>query len=209
MKNSIALTGLVALALALATAGCGGSDAEQAPGTAPDQSPAATSAPSSSPTPTDAEGLTLTSSDFVNQGELPASAYANAFEGQCEGENLSPQLTWTGAPESTESFAIIMIDLTAGNFLHWSHADIPATVTSVDAGGAASLAGVAGNLAVAEGSYFGPCPPDPDHQYVFTVYALDTTLGLGPDYPVTDLRNALATHTLAEASIVGVASPLG
>lgn len=191
--------GLLAACAALVAAGCAGNTAD-APA-----SPSPADAAVTSPAP-DA-GFVVTSADFVDGAALPASSKANAFGGQCEGDNLNPQLAWAGAPAGTASFAIIMTDLSAGDFLHWSHADIPATVTEVEAGGAESLAGVGGHLAVAEGSYFGPCPPDPDHSYVFTIYALDTTLGLEAGYRIADLRSQLESHTLAETSITGIAGP--
>ena len=151
----------------------------------------------------------VSSTDFADGGDLPESAKASGLGGQCAGENVSPELSWSGAPDGTAAYAITMIDISADNFVHWTKADIPATVSEVPAGGADALSGVGGRTGNSSGIYFGPCPPGPDHHYVFTVYALDATLGLEADFGIGDLKNALDEHALGEASITGLAGPTG
>lgn len=147
----------------------------------------------------------VTSTDFADGGSLPESAKASGFGGQCSGENLNPELTWKGAPSGTVAYAITLIDTSADNYVHWAKADIPAASTEVPAGGADALEGVGGRTGNSSGTYFGPCPPGPDHHYVLTVYALDATLGLDKNFGIGDLRAALEGHVLAEASIAGLA----
>ncbi len=57
-----------------------------------------------------------------------------------------------------------------------------------------------------DGTYFGPCPPSPDHHYVFTVYALDAELALEPGFTVGELKDAMKGHILAEGSLTGLRS---
>jgi len=188
MRFRAALIGIVACALA--ATGCAGKDD-------------AVGLPS--PTLAAAASFIVTSTDFEDGAALPESAKANAFGGQCKGDNLNPELSWTGAPEGTVAYAITVIDISANNFVHWTKANIPATTTEVPGGGADALAGFGGHTGNSDGTYFGPCPPGPDHQYIFTVYALDATLGLDANFGISALDDALAQHSLAEASITGLA----
>lgn len=150
--------------------------------------------------------LIVTSTDFDDGAELDHVFFANAW-GQCSGDNVNPQLSWEGAPEGTVSFAITMRDLSASDWSHWIHANIPASITSVDTGGSESLEGISGRNAAFEVGYFGPCPPSPDHRYEFTVWALDTMLEL-PDEPTyPDFFHASKDHILAQGSIIAIGSP--
>lgn len=197
------LTLTIGILAAVALAGCAGS------ASAPASSPEVTmSAPSSTPAPSaDSTAFVVTSPDFVDGGELDEKFTADAFGGQCVGDNISPALAWRNAPEGTVTFAIAMTDESANGWVHWLHADIPASVTSVAQGASGDLPGVAGrDQAKGLPQYFGPCPPGPDHRYVFTVYALDAELGLQEGFSGTDLVIAMKDHVLAAAAITGVRS---
>lgn len=189
MRMRAALLSIAALPLAVT--GCAGGDNA-----------------ASLPSPTHAADASfiVASTDFDDGGALPESAKASAFNGQCAGDNLNPQLSWAGAPQGTVAYAITAIDVSADSFVHWAKADIPATTNEVPSGGADALAGVGGQTGNSSGTYFGPCPPSPNHRYVFTVYALDATLSLDVNFGIGDLSKALKQHTLAEASITGLAS---
>lgn len=153
--------------------------------------------------------FTVTSEDFTDGGELPQSSTANALGGQCVGENISPQLEWSAVPDNTVRLAITMLDTDAQDFVHWMIANVPGSITSIDSGGADSLNGIGGKSSLSseyDGKYFGPCPPSPNHHYVFTVYALDTTLGLDPGYSIGELTNAMKGHILAQGSLTGLQS---
>jgi Raf kinase inhibitor-like YbhB/YbcL family protein len=110
------------------------------------------------------------------------------FKGMgCQGENLSPPLSWSGAPEGTRSFALMVHDPDAptggAGIWHWVVINIPASVSSLEAGastpdgsklppGSRQIAndyvGMTGNAA-----WGGPCPPKgAAHAYNFTLYAL-------------------------------------
>lgn len=99
----------------------------------------------------------------------------------CGGSNQSPQLSWSGAPAGTSSFAITCFDPdapTGSGYWHWLAFDIPASVSKLDAGAGTGRAPAGGKSATCDygiSSYGGPCPPQGDapHHYIFTVYALD------------------------------------
>lgn len=125
-------------------------------------------------------GLELTSEAFKESGTLPL-IYT------CKGDNISPPLSWSGAPEGTKSFVLIMDDPDAplGTWIHWIVFDIPGTATGL-------AANVPGEMQLADGTkqglnsfrtvgYGGPCPPaGPPHRYIFTLYAVDTLLDKVP-----------------------------
>jgi Raf kinase inhibitor-like YbhB/YbcL family protein len=101
----------------------------------------------------------------------------------CTGENKSPLLRWSGAPQGTKSFALTVYDPdapTGSGWWHWCLIDIPANVSELkpDAGNVsgANLPPGAKHVRIDYGvaGWGGPCPPpgDPPHRYVFTVYAL-------------------------------------
>ena len=126
--------------------------------------------------------MTLTSSGITDGGVIPAK-YAQ------HGEELSPPLSWTGAPDSTRSFVLIAHDLDAigGNgddVLHWLVWNIPGTATSLPEGvphGPQAADGMR-QISVSGPYYRGPGAPQtgPPHHYVFELYALDTTIDVAP-----------------------------
>lgn len=149
--------------------------------------------------------FTLTGADVRAGGRIPAIHEANGFG--CTGRNVSPALSWSGAPAGTKSFAVTVHDLdapTGSGWWHWTVYDIPATVTSLPAGagnGNAAAPGRQGPTDFGKPGYGGPCPPvgGRAHRYVFTVYALkvpsiDLPAGATPAYLGFNLHaNALAT----------------
>lgn len=162
-----------------------------------------------SETPRVSEGsssFSVTSPDFTDGGELADWATASAFGGQCTGDNLNPALTWDGAPNGTATFAITVIDESAKDFVHWVHVNIPADVQAVARGEGDALPGSDGATGAGSTGYFGPCPPGPDHHYVFTVIALDAELDVRPGVSYADFAAAAADHILATATITGLRS---
>ena len=114
-----------------------------------------------------ASAMELTSQDFKNNQPIPSIH-------TCDGNDISPQLSWSGAPAGTKSFALTCIDPDApsGDFIHWLVCDIPADITTFAQGGPlpAGIKEVANDFG--RKSYGGPCPPSGTHRYIFTVYAL-------------------------------------
>ena len=136
-----------------------------------------------------AHKMVLTSAAFSDGGTIPLSAVWSQCSAYPGGGNLSPQLSWSGAPNKTRSYIVVMYDVTA-SFTHWGMYNISARTTSLpqNAGVAGSTFGsqVLNDYGVGDQSYDGPCPPTTlnpvSHHYIFTVYALDVTLQTLPTF---------------------------
>lgn len=184
----------IALLAAVALAACGGGEG----------SPAETPAAGETPSPGATE-FSLTSEAFENEETIPARY-------TCDGEDVSPALTWSGAPADVQSLALIMDDPDApgGTFTHWLLYNMGSTALSLPEGvetterpanGAAGFQG--GNDGGGIG-YGGPCPPEgPAHRYRFTLYALDGLVDVGPGATKDELLSAMEGHVLAETELVG------
>ncbi len=133
----------------------------------------------------------------------------------CDGENVSPRLEWTGTPEGTRSFAIVMDDPDAppGTWIHWTLWNIPASATRLEEGVAKEAelpdGGIQGKVYGVKDftrlGYHGPCPPPGKaHRYFFRIYALDAVLDLKPSATRFDLDKAMKGHVLAEAELMGL-----
>ena len=147
--------------------------------------------------------LVLKSAAFAPGAEIPKKY-------SCEAENVSPALEWSGAPERTISFALIMDDpdAPAGTWVHWVLWNTPA--------GAHGLAEAVpkqeqldngtrqGRNSSKKIGYNGPCPPPgKPHRYFFRLYALDEKLNLAPDASSADLQAAMKGHVIAQAEYMG------
>lgn len=150
--------------------------------------------------------LVVRSAEFAEGAAIPA---VNSFSGfGCTGQNTSPSLSWTGAPETARSFAIIAHDPdapTGVGFFHWLVFDVPAATHELAAGAALPSGAIAGRTDFGSTAYGGPCPPPGSpHRYVFTVYALDVpSLGLTEPPSGALLRFMLAQHTVAYGRLTG------
>jgi Raf kinase inhibitor-like YbhB/YbcL family protein len=153
--------------------------------------------------------LRVTSTTFPAGGPIPRRV---AFAA-CGGENVSPQLSWSGVPAGTQSFALTCFDPdapTGSGFWHWVVANIPARVLSLDENAAAT--GLPPGVVQAYTDYGasqwgGPCPPkgDPPHRYIFTIYALDVPAidGAGPTMSGARFVFSMRGHLLARGSVEG------
>jgi Raf kinase inhibitor-like YbhB/YbcL family protein len=146
--------------------------------------------------------FTLTSTAFAASGSIPAVH-------TCDGANESPPLTWTDAPAGTQSYAVVMRDLSiASPNYHWVIYDIPAATTSLPQAveSVASPSVPAGAKQTlwsfdAHYSYRGPCPPSGAHDYQFTVYSFATPT-IAVLAPGTD---AVAADAVIQANKTGSA----
>ncbi len=134
----------------------------------------------------------------------PAFAQEEAIPTQfsCDGENVSPELAWTGVPEGTASLVLIVDDPDApvGVWDHWILFNIAPDTTGIPQG---STAGTDGSNSWDRTGYGGPCPPSGTHRYFFKLYALDTTLDLTEGSYKWAIEDALEGHILAYAELMG------
>lgn len=148
--------------------------------------------------------MKLESSAFTANGEIPT-------EHTCEGDDVSPPLSWSDVPSGTKSFALVVDDPDAPDpaapkrvWVHWVVYDIPPSTTSLPKGASTSLPDGAktGTNDWGNKAWGGPCPPIGRHRYFHKIYALDTVLGLdGADKKT--LERAMEGHILAQAELVG------
>ncbi|MFJ5957460.1 YbhB/YbcL family Raf kinase inhibitor-like protein [Paenarthrobacter sp. NPDC092416] len=156
----------------------------------------------------------VTSESFRDGDTLAPDQRSGIF--RAGGKDISPQLSWMGAPPDARSFAVTMLDPDApdpGGFWHWAVVNIPAKVSSLpaDAGtadgrfipaGAFQLkndGGYVGYLGAAAPRGHGP------HRYMVAVHALDVAdLGLTVNSAPSILASTLPKHTLARALITGL-----
>jgi Raf kinase inhibitor-like YbhB/YbcL family protein len=151
--------------------------------------------------------FTLTSPTLREGGVIPERHWYNRLG--CSGGNVSPSLTWTGAPSGTQSFAITVHDEdgpVAGGFWHWMAYDIPAATSAIAEG--SSPAGMPTGTVEAkndlgEAGWFGACPTDGrEHRYTYTVYALKTAkLDVPAGASTRFAGSVLQQNVLAKASL--------
>lgn len=160
----------------------------------------------------DVPSFTVTSTD-VADGVPLSTPQVSGMMG-AGGEDVSPQLAWSGFPDETQSFAVTIYDPcapTASGFWHWAVADIPASVTSLPSGAGddegSGLPDGAMQLRSDAGSprYVGAAPPEGHgpHRYYVVVHAVDVaSLDLPSEATPAFLGFNLFFHTLARAMVV-------
>lgn len=150
--------------------------------------------------------LTLKSSAFDNGGAIP-SRYT------CEGEDISPPLSWAGVPDTARSLILIVDDPDAPDpkapkmtWVHWVLCNIPPDTSGLPEG-TVSATLPPGTL---EGlndwqrtGYGGPCPPVGRHRYFHKLYALDTVLDEMKTPTRAKVEAAMKGHVVAHAELVG------
>lgn len=157
--------------------------------------------------------LTLSSRDFTADGRL---AQPQAYRGYgCQGDNLSPQLGWSGAPAETQSFALVVHDPDApgrGGWWHWAVYDLPPASSSLPAGAGDPQKGLLppgarqGRNDFGSAGYGGPCPPPgKPHHYHFRLYALKVAhLAVPADASPAVVAAAAQAQALAATELVGL-----
>lgn len=146
--------------------------------------------------------MQLTSSAFDNHGKIPAKHTG-------EGEDVSPALSWKGAPDGTKSFAVICHDpdapLIKGNtygFVHWVLYNLPASTTTLEEG---TTQGATGQTDFGKTGYGGPMPPEGHgpHHYFFWVLALDEELDLEEGLTLWQFLEKAEPHVIGMNRLVG------
>ena len=146
--------------------------------------------------------LQIKSSAFEHNGMIPKKY-------TCDGEDVSPELSWTGVPEGTKSFALISDDPDApmGTWVHWVLYDLPSSTTelpeNVPADKVLKNGAKQGITDFKRIGYGGPCPPSGVHRYFFKLYALDTKLNLETGATKEQLLKAMEGHVIGQGELVG------
>ena len=138
---------------------------------------------------------------------------AQVFNGMgCSGKNISPALSWSGAPSGTKSFAVTLYDPdapTGSGWWHWVVYNIPATVSGLpagagNAGGTLPAGALQGHTDFGTPGFGGACPPvgAKPHRYIFSVYALKTDRIDVPDEASAAMVGYMIhANSLAKASV--------
>jgi len=163
-----------------------------------------------------AQSMTLTSADLKEGATLGNEQVFKGFG--CTGSNVSPALSWSGAPSGTKSFAVSMYDPdapTGSGWWHWVVFNIPPSTTSLPKGAGdvkkklTPKGAIQSRTDFGRDGYGGPCPPagDKPHRYQITVFAVDVD-------KLPDAKNDAASaalvgfdlhfHTLAKATLTGL-----
>lgn len=164
----------------LTVVGCGGDG----------EAPIATSAPPSSE-------LRISSTAFEGGAAVP-ERYT------CNGEGVSPPLSWSGVPDGADELALIVDDPDApgGTFTHWIMWGIDASSIGVTEGEVPAGA-IQGKNDFGDTAYGGPCPPSGTHRYRFEILALSGTPGLAEGASANDLRRASDGKVVGRAVLTG------
>jgi len=143
-------------------------------------------------------------SSAFNEGETIPKKHT------CEGEDVSPQLSWSGVPGGAKSLAMICDDPDApvGTWVHWVLFGIAPDATELPEGvpdGETAPGGAThGRNDFGAVGYGGPCPPPgPAHRYYFKLYAVDNEPALEPGATKADVMRAIEGHVLAEGRLMG------
>ena len=146
--------------------------------------------------------LEITSSAF-SEGKMIPTRYT------CDGPDVSPDLAWSGVPDTAQSLALICDDPDApmGTWVHWVLFNIPAGTSGLPAeippDAVLENGGRHGTNDFGRLGYGGPCPPGGTHRYFFKLYALDTEPDLASGITKAQLLEAMEGHILAEAQLMG------
>lgn len=151
--------------------------------------------------------MEIKSGAFESNGEIPKKF-------TCQGEDVSPPLSWSGVPSGAKSLALICDDPDAppGTWVHWVLYDLPTSLKGLEEGvpKKESLPNGAkhglcwGVDQFDRTGYYGPCPPPGSyHRYYFKLYALDRAIGIPPGATKPQVLEAMEGHILAQAELMG------
>ncbi len=166
----------------------------------PPTSPPVTPSPAASPTPEPTMSeFVLTSTSFQSGESIPRQY-------TCDGADVSPELSWSGAPSATAALVLLVDDPDAHDFVHWIVLDMTGTASGAlpQGTGTSPDAPTQGRNDFGHVGWGGPCPPSGTHRYTFTLYALAAPLALPGQPDGTAVRKALdGADVLATAVLEG------
>ena len=146
--------------------------------------------------------FSVSSPAFVDGGMIPARY-------TCDGDNRSPQLTWTEPPAGTKRLALIVDDPDApvGTWVHWVVYNLPPATRALPEAFPSDATRPDGTrqgvTSFGRPGYGGPCPPSGTHRYFFKLFALDAVLTLPPPADAAALETAMRGHVLGNAQLMG------
>lgn len=153
-----------------------------------------------------AASFQLTSTDIKEAGTMPPNQLSKAF-GVEGGQDLSPQLSWSGFPEDTKSFVVSCYDPdapTVSGFWHWIMYDVPATVTSLETGCPTPPGKVLNNDAGFRGFWYAVLALKKFHSAIHIMLTVSTSLSLLLQWRRTTARpRPPSLHLLRECSARG------
>ncbi|MEE9555498.1 MAG: YbhB/YbcL family Raf kinase inhibitor-like protein [candidate division Zixibacteria bacterium] len=141
-------------------------------------------------------------SDAFKQGETIPRQYT------CDGDDISPNLTWDRPPDGTKELVLIFDDPDApgGTWDHWIVYNLPPDEAGLHENIAKEVpgGGIQGKNSWHQSKYGGPCPPHgPAHRYIFKLYAVDKKLELPPGATKAEIESAIEGHILAQGELMG------
>jgi Raf kinase inhibitor-like YbhB/YbcL family protein len=149
--------------------------------------------------------IIVTSQAFVDEEAIPVQY-------TCQGDDSSPDLSWTNPPEGTKSLALIVDDPDApnGTWVHWVVYNLPAGANGLAKGASKGNSKtfnlpdgtLQGKSSFNRSDYGGPCPPSGTHHYFFKLYALDTIINT-PGLDNAGLLKAMQGHVIGSGQLVG------
>jgi Raf kinase inhibitor-like YbhB/YbcL family protein len=144
--------------------------------------------------------LSISSPAFGEKGKIPPKY-------TCDGEDISPPLTFSDIPDDTQSLALIVEDPDAPGktWVHWVVFNISPHITEVHED-SIPLDGIETVTDFGQKGYGGPCPPTGTHRYYFKLYALDAALDITEDVTREEIEHAMEGHILEEAELIGLYS---
>ena len=150
--------------------------------------------------------LTLSSRSFQDGGEIP-------LKYTCDGDNISPSLSWTGVPENTKSLVLIVDDPDAPDpaapritWVHWLLYNIPPEIHALPEAVTEKVLPTGAEQGQNDWKkigYGGACPPIGRHRYVHKLYALDTELKGLRKPTKSQLEAAMQGHIIEKTELIG------
>lgn len=142
--------------------------------------------------------VNILSPAFDNNKKIP-SKYT------CDGENISPPLSFSNISQNTKSLVLIVDDPDAPSktWVHWVIFNISPEISEI-AEGSAPTGAIEGMTDFGSTGYGGPCPPSGVHRYVFKLYALDSMLDLPKTATKEDIEKKMNGHVLEKAELIGL-----
>jgi Raf kinase inhibitor-like YbhB/YbcL family protein len=144
--------------------------------------------------------LKISSTAFSHNGAIPPKY-------TCDGADVNPPLAIENIPAEAKSLVLIVDDPDApmGTWVHWVVWNIDSSVKEIKEN-SVPLGASQGMTDFRKQKYGGPCPPSGTHRYFFKLYALDTTLTIGPNSIKAVVESAMKDRILAQTELIGLYS---